>query len=185
MAATIILVRHGLPAIDRAVPSEAWQLDPAGLGDISRMVEALPVPLERQVFHSPLPKAAATASVFSVVRGLQLVADERLREADHDGGWIDDYAAVARAYVSGEPLAGWEPQADVVRRMSEAIDEATGTREGTVAFVTHGLAMSLFLASRTHFDAAEFWAGLSLPDAWRLDRTGELTRLVRTASPGG
>ena len=35
--------------------------------------------------------------------------------------------------------------------------------------VTHGTVMSLYVGSRTDVNAFEFWSGLRMPDAWRLE----------------
>jgi len=37
---------------------------------------------------------------------------------------------------------------------------------GHMAYVTHGTAMTVFLASMGLFEAASFWSDLLLPDEW-------------------
>lgn len=175
-----------MPALAPGVPSSRWRLTEAAKEDCVLLAHRLPEKLAPFVCHSDQPKAAQTAAVIAMRRGLELRRDERLAEVDQGAtGWLDDYEAVAERYLRTGEAPGWEPHDAVITRFEAAVVAATATSpEGDIVLVTHGLAPSLWLHSRSpRDDLAGFWRGLTLPDAWRLDlESGEATRVLeRTA----
>ena len=59
-----------------------------------------------------------------------------------------------------------------------------GPLDRDLIVVNHGLALSLYLASRTRIDLVPFWQALTFPDAWRLDlESGELSHLFHAGLP--
>ncbi|MCL4243147.1 MAG: phosphoglycerate mutase family protein [Dehalococcoidia bacterium] len=186
--AGIILVRHAMPEVVRGVSSTLWELGEAALEDCVLLAHALPHELAPAVFTSHQPKVKQTAGVLALRRGLEVLEDERLREVGQGPAWIDDYRAAAARYLqdgSGGETADWEPRERAVERFAAGVDAAMAANScspGDVVIVNHGLAMSLWLASRSGIDLVPFWQGLAFPDAWRLDlETGEVRRLW----PGG
>jgi hypothetical protein len=93
--------------------------------------------------------------------GLPFRLDAQLREVSRPAVWRDDYRALARRYVGGERLAGWEPHDAVIARL-----RAAATAD---IVVTHGLAITLFLG-----ESVEFWEALRFPDAWRVSPSGRI-----------
>jgi len=160
----VILVRHAMPEVVPGAPPTEWELGADGLA----AARALAARLDGdQVVSSDEPKARQTAAEIAVGRDLRL--DARLREAERPGGWDPDYRARAARYVGGEALAGWEPHAAVIARVGAAA-------RGDIV-VTHGLALTLWLASTGLVgDATRFWEELRFPDAWSA-LAGELRRV--------
>lgn len=132
----------------------------------------LPDDVAGPIWTSGETKADDTARAIANVRGLDVATDERFGEVVRP--WSDgDYAAIARQYLCGVVVDGWEPASTVRARFASAVEDVR--REGTVVIVDHGLAMSLYVASVTEIDVVAFWTSLRFPDAWLLD--GALTRL--------
>lgn len=182
--AGVILVRHAMPEVVPGVSSTLWELGDAALEDCVLLAHALPQDLARIVCTSHQPKVKQTAGVLALRRGLELRADERLREVDQGPGWIDDYRAAAASYLRDGTVgetADWEPRERVAERFAAGVGAAITANSGSagdVVVVNHGLAMSLWLASRSGIDLVPFWQGLTFPDAWRLEmKTGELRHI--------
>lgn len=166
------------------VSSTLWELGEAALEDCVLLAHALPEDLAPKAFTSHQPKVKQTAGVLALRRGLDVVEDERLREAGQGPGWIDDYRTAAASYLRGEnsgESADWEPRERVVERFAAGVDAAIAANSGSagdVVIVNHGLAMSLWLASRSNIDLEPFWKALTFPDAWQLNlKAGEVRHL--------
>ena len=57
----------------------------------------------------------------------------------------------------------------MLERMDAAVRDAIGQARDVVYAVTHGTAMSLYIAEITGIDAGSFWSTLEFPDAWVVD----------------
>jgi broad specificity phosphatase PhoE len=175
----VILVRHGMPEIERGVPSTRWRLSEAAKEDCVLLAHALPAELGPIVYSSGQAKVDETAAVIALRRGLQTQADPRLREVEQPPGWVEDYRSVALGYLAGQDGFDWEPREAVVRRFQAAISDAIeAAPDRDVVVVNHGLAMSLWVAKVVggqldDFDLGRFWRDLTFPDAWRVDANSE------------
>lgn len=173
-----------MPEVVPGISSTLWELGDAALEDCVLLAHALPEALAPRAFTSHQPKVKQTAGVLALRLGLEVREDERLREVEQGPGWIDDYRAAAASYLRSESVgetADWEPRERVVERFAAGVDAALEANRGgfgDVVIVNHGLAMSLWLASRSGIDLVRFWQGLAFPDAWRLDlETGDVRHL--------
>jgi broad specificity phosphatase PhoE len=163
----MIIVRHAMPEIVGGVSPQWWHLG----ADARAAARALAARLDGapRVVASHEVKARETAEEIVVARGGMLAIDPRLGEVARplapDG---ETHRTLARRYVGGEALAGWEPHAQVIERFSTAV-------EGAEVVVTHGIVMTLYLRPD---DPVQFWEELAFPDAWRYSAlTGELRRI--------
>jgi broad specificity phosphatase PhoE len=152
----VYLIRHAHTEPRADVPSPEWGLTDEGRAAARELAledEWLDVAL---VAASPEPKARATARPIADATALDLRLEPDLREAGRP--WVDgDYAAVARRYLAGEEIPGWEPAADVRERMERAIGTLALEAGGGVAVVSHGLALSLLLGlSADEWEAMPF-----------------------------
>jgi hypothetical protein len=91
----------------------------------------------------------------------------------------------ARSYIEGACPDGWEPHDQVVRRFDQAVIRhaaAAAERGRTLIAGTHGMAMTVWLASRYLLepDPAHFWAAMRFPEAIEIDL---LHGVVRTSAP--
>jgi len=102
--------------------------------------------------------------------------------------WFDDdedYRATVAAYLHDGGRSGWDTHAAVARRFGDAVDRALAANpSGDVVVVNHGMALSLYVASKTPIDLVAFWRALTFPDAWRLHLvSGEMTHLSEEGIP--
>jgi broad specificity phosphatase PhoE len=150
------------------------------------LAHALPRDLAPVAYSSGQPKADETAAVIALRRGLRTALDKRFAEVEQDAaGWIDDYRAAAAEYLATGASPGWEAREAVVQRFEAAITDALGdAATGDLVVATHGLALSLWLASRTRTDTVRFWQELTFPDAWRVDiESGSLVHVFSAGAP--
>jgi len=175
----LILVRHARPEVRPGSPPVSWELGDRGREDCVLLAHHLATrSLAPIVFSSSEPKAEQTAAVLALRLGLAVRVDDRLGEVERPSAWDDDYEASAGKYLAAGERDGWE-RADAVRaRFRAAVKDAVDSQpQGDVVIVNHGLAMTLFLAEGAPVVPAQFWATLTLPDAWRLDlESGSLER---------
>ncbi len=157
------LIRHAHTEPQRDVPSAEWGLSVAGRESARSLAlrdDWLDLTL---VASSPEPKSRATASPIAEAAALDLRLERDLREAGRL--WVDgDYAAAARAYLTGEELPGWEPAEEVRERMERAVRLLAVEADGPLAVVSHGLSLSLLL-------------GLS-PDEWEALPFGDVVAVI-------
>lgn len=179
MIREVVLVRHAKPTLDAAIPRSQWRLTDEGAGEAARLGERLGSRgMKFRVSSSDEVKAVETAS--EVARALgdrrRPSVDARFGEISHP--WIElGRAEKVLAYLDGEDHEGWEPANVATARFAGAL-EALG-RTATPLVVTHGIVMSLFVATiSADIDAAAFWRELTMPDAWLLDlESGRRERL--------
>lgn len=160
MASRLVLVRHSAVTLRADVPAPLWELSAEGRAAAARLAEDPVFDGVRVVASSPEPKAVATAEPIAARLGVTVTIDRDLRETERPDipilGAPEHEALVAR-YLDGEPLDGWESQAEVRARMSAAIERLRDV-DGDVAVVSHGRALALHLA----LTPAE-WAAIPLP----------------------
>ena len=150
----VLFVRHAAVDLDLDSPASTWRLSEEGRIAAAELATRLaPV---RRVLTSPEPKAVDTAVPLAEASGVPLEFDERLREveraanvADHD-----EHRAAVRAYLSGDPIEGWEDAAVARDRFAAVLQ---GIDDGAV--VTHGTVLALFLG----YDFRR-WEQIALPD---------------------
>ena len=161
-ARALIFVRHGRSVVRRDLVPHEWPLDAAHVGEIAKLHSVLP---DLPVVCSDMRRAIDTARYFG-----EPTIDARLAEVTRP--WTDDLDDGIARYLHGEQLQGWEPQADVQARIQAVVDA-----HPDAIYVTHGTAMTLYLASLVPtLNTKQFWADLRMPDAWQTD--GESLRRV-------
>ena len=159
-----------MAAPDPTTPAHAWPLTSEGREATARLARSLAeLPPPVSVVTSNERKAVETAEALCASLALEPAqVAPGLREVQRP--WTDgDYRGAARSYLRSGSAPGWEPRAEVLRRVSGALAEQRGA-EGTTIAVGHGLAMSIW-ASDTFdaIEAVEFWDGLAFPDAWLME----------------
>jgi broad specificity phosphatase PhoE len=172
--ARLVLVRHAMPAVLPDVPAECWELDEQGRAASRALAGA--VPDSSYYVSSDEPKAFQT--VYEMSGGREVVAESDFREVRRPHRWSDDYRDQARAYVAGICPDGWEPRAQVVARFDAALSRHARTaaaRQQTLVIGTHGLAPTVWLASRLPLQPSpgDFWASLEFPDLIDVDLATE------------
>jgi len=100
------------------------------------------------VFSSPEPKALQTAEPPARRWAIPLVTVDCLHELRRPRLLPDYDAAIARLFAEpGRSIAGCEPAAQAAERITRCIEGLVAAHaEQTLAVVSHGLVMTLFLA---------------------------------------
>jgi len=149
------------------VASEHWHLSSDGRAAAEALAARDCWASVVRVYASPEPKATATAQRICARNALPLSLEAGLREVERP--FVEgDYRAQAESYLRGEALPGWEPREAATVRIRDAIDAILKAHsEAEVAVVSHGLALSLFLARLLDLDGeatAGLWRGIAFPD---------------------
>ncbi|MEV6301757.1 histidine phosphatase family protein [Actinoplanes sp. NPDC051861] len=169
----VIIVRHAMPKVDPEVPSDRWPL--AWDSRVAARLLRLHVSHPAYYVSSTEPKAAQTMQ--EIAGAQRVVTDADLVEVHRPHVWFsheEEYHAAALAYAGGVCPEGWEPQSEVVSRFDAAVvrhaAEAAG-RGRTLVIGTHGLAPTVWMASRYQLDPdpAGFWSELRFPDVVEID----------------
>jgi broad specificity phosphatase PhoE len=146
-ATELILVRHAETEPDFSVPAERWRLSAAGRVQADRLASAPFWSGVEVLVSSGEPKALATAAPAAERHGLRVVPVPELREVRRPLEKIGDYAGAVREYLSsGRP--GWEPADEAAARVARGFERALADHPGgTIAAVSHGLVLTLWLAA--------------------------------------
>jgi broad specificity phosphatase PhoE len=165
----VLLVRHARPVVDPGVPPDRWELTAGGRA-AAWVLGALAGP--GYYVASDEPKALRT--VQEMASGRPVAAEPGLREVHRPGDWSADYEQQARSYLEGAGPGNWEPPAQVIARFETAVArhmQIATARQQVLIAGTHGLAATLWLASRVRLEPgpAGFWASLGFPELIELD----------------
>lgn len=166
----LLLVKHSLPDIDPGVAAHHWRLADEGRRRCTALAELLSAYHPTVVVSSTEPKAAETAAIVAANLSIPLETEADLHEHDRSNvAHLSQEAfqhAVARLFAQpGELVFGNETAAQAQRRFEGAIDRLLARHPGkTVAVVTHGTVISLFVAARcSGVDGYALWKQLGLP----------------------
>ena len=176
--ATLMLLRHAMPdAVEEVAPRD-WRLSDDGRA-AARALRVL-LPADALLLASDEPKALETVREAS--GGAAVLADPGFGEVNRPVEWVSDHRARARAYVEGTPHDGWEPRQDVAARFEAAVRRHTTTGR-TLVIGTHGMAATVWLATRTTIDPGPYWEGLCFPDLIAVDLVAGTAARVSAAAP--
>ena len=174
----LVLVRHAMPETDPGTPAPLWHLGTAGRAAARAMRPLLPVPA--YLVASDEPKAVATLREMSGEP--EIATDADVGEVRRPHVWSPRHRSLARSYVAGVCHEGWEPHDRVAARFDRAVVRHAAAATGrTLVIGTHGMAPTVWLASRMRLDPdpAEFWADLRFPDVLDVDLAAGTVRRVR------
>jgi broad specificity phosphatase PhoE len=146
-----------MPAASTDVPARDWPLSAAG----EQAARQLRLPAGARLVASDERKAARTLKL--ACPDAPVLTDAGFGEVRRPDEWVDDHRERARAYVEGARHAGWESHDEVVARFEAAVQRHAAP--GQVLIIgTHGMAATLWLATRRPIDRGAFWAALRFPD---------------------
>lgn len=169
--ARLVLVRHAQVAPDPALPATAWPLSDRGVADAAALGRHAALEEVPRFYHSPKVKAASTAAIIASGRPVVPLAD--LRELERGAaGWLPDPEGYRRLVLEilrrpDESVQGCEPARQAQRRVTEAVSAAVAGAEGrTVAVVSHGIALTLYLCHLLQLDPPDptIWESIGTPD---------------------
>lgn len=168
--AKLILVKHARPKVEERLPSSAWALSEEGRAACGPLAERMRGLRVEVVVSSEEPKAAETGRIVAAALGVPFEVRAGLEE--HDRSNVPHMES--REFIShmahffqkrGERVLGRESAAEALARVQAAIDGVVAERAGkTVAVVTHGTVLSLFLGKHNRgVDAFQNWRRMQLP----------------------
>ncbi|MBU1376531.1 MAG: histidine phosphatase family protein [Alphaproteobacteria bacterium] len=179
-AASLILVRHGRPVIDRDIPPPQWGLCPEGRDAVAALAEKL-IPFGAEAaISSPEPKALQTAEIIGQRLGLAVEVEHGLHEHKRShvsfGTEAEFRQRIAQVFANPTvPAPGGESAEQACDRLATTL--AKHTVRPLIA-VTHGTVLSLYVARLLGLDAHDLWRNLHTPDAFVLDANGALIERV-------
>jgi broad specificity phosphatase PhoE len=185
----LFLVKHAAPVQDRARPSREWVLGDEGRAGAARLGARLAGEQIARMFSSPEPKAAETAEIIAAALSVPVDAavsvpvdaalavpvavpvdvEDGLREQERAGAPYMDGAAFRAAIRElfarpGERVFGEESADAAHARFGAAMDRAIARADASsIAVVSHGTVMALFIARRNGLDPFALWQSLGLP----------------------
>jgi broad specificity phosphatase PhoE len=166
----LILVRHSLPKFVTGVPAGQWHLSAEGRLRCQRLADRLAAYDLALIVTSEEPKAVETGQIVADILGLPLETASDLHE--HERGVVMDMgsqgefrARVARLFqLPDELVMGYETANQAHARFAAAVDLVVKRRAAkSLAIVSHGTVMTLFVARANGLDPVPFWRGLGLP----------------------
>jgi broad specificity phosphatase PhoE len=168
--AKLILIRHSIPLIDPARPARDWVLSAEGHAAAATLAERLVGHGIGAVVSSDEAKASQTAQALAARLQLPPALDRDLREHERASvGYLPRTqfeASIARFFAEpGVRVFGDEAADEVFSRFSAAVERSMAAKTGNVALVTHGTALTLYLARTAGIDPLPFWRSLTLPMA--------------------
>jgi broad specificity phosphatase PhoE len=165
----LLLVRHSEPEITPGVAAREWRLSAEGRRRCGQLALALAAYAPTALVASIEPKARATAELVAARLDLAVETASGLHEHERDNaGYLaqDAFAAAMRAFFarSDELVLGRETAAQAVTRFSRAVERVLADHPtGTVAIVTHGTVLTLYVARHAGVAPYPFWRRLALP----------------------
>lgn len=162
-------MKHSAPEIVRTAPPNLWRLSEAGRKKCTPLAQHLATHHPEIIITSPEPKAAETAQIAAGKLGKPVEVAEGLGEHDRSNVPFSstEFFEAAIAEFFQEPLRlvlGLETADQAHRRFAGAVDRIIADHSGkTVAVVTHGTVIALYVARVADLDPFSFWKRLGLP----------------------
>jgi broad specificity phosphatase PhoE len=175
MTKYLILVKHSVPEIYGDRPATTWKLSVKGRLRAQRLAEELKKFEPEILVSSHEPKAKETAEIVASYFALKVQVVPGLHEHDrsnvpylsHDAfqSSIRDFFREPDQLVFGNETAD-QTYARFYRAVHSILNE---NRNQTVAVVTHGTVISLFVSRLTGSSDLELWKKLGLPSFVAMD----------------
>lgn len=166
----LILVRHSVSRQDPDKPSHEWELTPEGEERCSLLAERL-TNYDPHIFvTSEEAKAFETGRITAELIGTGVVAATNLHEhrrtnTPYFPRYEDFLAAVTEFFHYPNQLVLGDESADACyQRYNEAVEKVVAEYENqTVALVSHGTVMSLFIGRKNNLDPLPLWKNFGMP----------------------
>lgn len=164
----LLLVKHALPEIVSDVPSNQWHLSEPGRARCNALADKLAAYNPNVIVSSVEPKAAETARIvayrldkpFEMIQGLH----EHERSSVGFLGAAQFEAAAVRFFEKQHELVlGSETAGEAHERFARAVAGVVEKYRKSVAIVSHGTVISLFVARAAKLEPFAFWKRLGLP----------------------
>jgi broad specificity phosphatase PhoE len=166
---TLILVKHAGPQIEPDVSADQWRLSPRGVELCKPLAERLRPFDPTIVISSREPKAVQTAEGIARRLNLPHRVGENLHE--HDRSNVPhmrsaEFISIVELFFRkpDELVLGRETAKQALDRFQRALEKVLQEHpDETVAIVSHGTVIALFVASHSDRSGFELWRKLGLP----------------------
>lgn len=170
--AKLYIVRHAQVNIDFSVPSSQWVISEDGISATEDLVLNESWSEVRHIYHSPEPKAVATAHIISELTGIKTTVMDGLHELRIPTiNPAEEFVRRVGTYLAGYPDPEFEDWDMATNRIVGCVQNIVSQANGnSVAMVSHGRILTVlfshFLNRRMTVDE---WQSIRLPDLCVLD----------------
>jgi broad specificity phosphatase PhoE len=166
----LILVRHSVSRQDPSKPSHEWELTEEGEVRCSILAEHL-TKYDPDIFvTSDETKALETGRITAELMGTPVVTapdlyEHRRTATPYYARYEDFVAAVTEFFNYPNQLVFGDESADACyRRFEAAVENVLAEyQEKSVALVSHGTVMSLFIGRKNNLDPLPLWKNFGMP----------------------
>jgi broad specificity phosphatase PhoE len=165
----LILIRHSQSQPDPARPASQWPLTTEGRRRCGPLADRLAAYAPGAIITSHERKAIETGSLVAARLGMPATVANELHEHQREHvGWLPNPAfeqAVAAFFARPDELVfGEETAGQAGARFEAGVRSALEAHPSqTIALVTHGTVMTLFVAAHSGLAALPFWKSLGMP----------------------
>lgn len=174
MTRPIYLIRHARTRINPTTDAADWVLEPSALQDCYLLATSLKDAGITRLVTSKEPKAITTGQTVAEALALPLEVAVGLHEHDRRGVPFlsaEVFQQTLRQFFA-EPdklVFGTETANEALARFSMALQRVQATySKDSLAVVSHGTVMSLFIAKHNPVNVLAFWQALKMPDVLKL-----------------
>ncbi|HYO09722.1 MAG TPA: histidine phosphatase family protein [Tepidisphaeraceae bacterium] len=165
----LVLIKHASPLVVPGTPPERWQLSDKGRESCAALAEAVRPHAPGVIVASEEPKATETAELVAQALAVPVETAPGLHEHDRSnvphmrpGEFISHVELFFRR--PRELVLGRESAEQCAQRFEQAVDAVLSRHaEQSVAIVTHGTVLALFVARHGDRKPFELWRELGLP----------------------
>lgn len=179
MGTKLILIRHSLVHIEPGVPSREWPLSEDGRSRAQHLAPQLIPYNTTRIITSDEAKARQTGQIIADALALPWQSAPNLHEHDRQGtpffsGKAAFETAVSRFFHHPDTLIlGNETAHQAFTRFDTAVHHLLAAHPNdTLAIVSHGTVLTLFLSHYNLFAPFSFWQKLQMPDFFVVDLPG-------------
>ena len=165
----LILIKHAMPQIDEAKFASDWHLSDCGRASCALLADALRPYKPDLVITSEEPKARETGQL--VAEYLHIFSSPVSNFHEHDRKGVpfmprETWHTTVRTFFArpSDLIFGRETANDALNRFTLAVEKAVKMHlHKTIAIVSHGTVISLFVAQKTRTNGFDLWQQLNLP----------------------
>lgn len=172
----LILVRHGAPVVDIEQPADTWPLSEAGRAATLQLAERLKPHAPDLIVSSAEPKASQTAYLIAVAADADFQTAEGLEEHHRQKtGYLDkgtfENKVVELFRNPDKRVFGEETANQAADRFAKAVNTVQRLNpRRSLAIVSHGTVISLWLERHAGADGLVTWKMLGMPSFVVYDR---------------
>lgn len=164
----LVLVKHSMPEVEPDIPASAWKLGEVGRCRTRLLVARLREFSPAVIWSSREPKAMETAEIVANEFGVPVEIADGLEEHHRENVPFlskEEFEGSIEGFFSSPDrlVLGTETAAEARQRFTAAIDKVIDAGQKDSIVVTHGTAMSLYVAGVAGVRPMSFWRGLGLP----------------------